>query len=240
MLESGSPPPTTSTSHGQGLAHPMARSTWPTSSASTPRCHRELALREFKEPSNAPHRCGPHGRAGCSAASPAAASTTTRPSAVPEHESPSTAGSSGCRRRVHGFTQMDAYATNSPLVIDRAEGRELIDVVAAATSMRSRPSGSTRWASGPELDAALIAQASKVAHSTMLATATRRVELAEALQKSCRSTPPLPFRRRRGRGRRAGPEDRPSVLGQSWRRGRTQYLAWRRLSRRHHRLVVAR
>ena len=27
----------------------------------------------------------------------------------------------------HGFTQMATYADNAPLVIDRAEGRELID-----------------------------------------------------------------------------------------------------------------
>ncbi|MGH9139440.1 MAG: aminotransferase class III-fold pyridoxal phosphate-dependent enzyme, partial [Acidimicrobiales bacterium] len=28
----------------------------------------------------------------------------------------------------HGFTQMSCYADNSPLVIERGEGRELIDV----------------------------------------------------------------------------------------------------------------
>ena len=28
----------------------------------------------------------------------------------------------------HGFTQMAAYADNQPIVVERAEGRELIDV----------------------------------------------------------------------------------------------------------------
>jgi adenosylmethionine---8-amino-7-oxononanoate aminotransferase len=83
----------------------------------------------------------------------------------------------------HGFTQMEAYATNSPLVIDRAEGRELIDV----DGRRYLDAISSLWVNTlghrvPELDAALVAQVGKVAHSTMLGNGnTVVVELAEAL-----------------------------------------------------------
>jgi adenosylmethionine-8-amino-7-oxononanoate aminotransferase len=83
----------------------------------------------------------------------------------------------------HGFTQMGAYATNSPLVIDRAEGRELIDV----DGRRYLDAISSLWVNTlghrvPELDAALVAQVGKVAHSTMLGNGnTVVVELAEAL-----------------------------------------------------------
>jgi adenosylmethionine-8-amino-7-oxononanoate aminotransferase len=83
----------------------------------------------------------------------------------------------------HGFTQMAAYADNAPLVIDRAEGRELIDV----DGRRYLDAISSLWVNTlghrvPELDAALVAQAGKVAHSTMLGNGnTVVVELAEAL-----------------------------------------------------------
>ena len=83
----------------------------------------------------------------------------------------------------HGFTQMGTYATNSPLVIDRAEGRELIDV----DGRRYLDAISSLWVNTlghrvPELDAALVAQVNKVAHSTMLGNGnTVVIELAEAL-----------------------------------------------------------
>jgi len=83
----------------------------------------------------------------------------------------------------HGFTQMGAYVDNAPLVIDRAEGRELID----ADGRRYLDAISSLWVNTlghcvPELDAALTAQAAKVAHSTMLGNGnTVVVELAEAL-----------------------------------------------------------
>ncbi len=83
----------------------------------------------------------------------------------------------------HGFTQMDAYADNAPLVIDRAEGRELIDV----DGRRYLDAISSLWVNTlghrvPELDAALIAQVDKVAHSTMLGNGnTVVIELSEAL-----------------------------------------------------------
>ncbi len=83
----------------------------------------------------------------------------------------------------HGFTQMGAYVDNAPLVIDRADGRELID----ADGRRYLDAISSLWVNTlghcvPELDAALAAQAAKVAHSTMLGNGnTVVVELAEAL-----------------------------------------------------------
>ncbi len=83
----------------------------------------------------------------------------------------------------HGFTQMGAYADSSPLVIERAEGRDLIDV----EGRRYLDAISSLWVNTlghhvPELDAALVAQAGKVAHSTMLGNGnTVVVELAEAL-----------------------------------------------------------
>jgi adenosylmethionine-8-amino-7-oxononanoate aminotransferase len=83
----------------------------------------------------------------------------------------------------HGFTQMAAYVDNAPLVIERAEGRELID----ADGRRYLDAISSLWVNTlghcvPELDAALAAQAGKVAHSTMLGNGnTVVVELAEAL-----------------------------------------------------------
>ncbi|HXB37100.1 MAG TPA: adenosylmethionine--8-amino-7-oxononanoate transaminase [Acidimicrobiales bacterium] len=83
----------------------------------------------------------------------------------------------------HGFTQMATYADNTPLVIERAEGRELID----ARGRRYLDAISSLWVNTlghrvPELDRALAAQADKVAHSTMLGNGnTVVVELAEAL-----------------------------------------------------------
>jgi adenosylmethionine---8-amino-7-oxononanoate aminotransferase len=83
----------------------------------------------------------------------------------------------------HGFTQMASYADNAPLVVERAEGRELI----GADGRRYLDAISSLWVNTlghcvPELDAALAAQAAKVAHSTMLGNGnTVVVELAEAL-----------------------------------------------------------
>ena len=83
----------------------------------------------------------------------------------------------------HGFTQMAAYAENAPIVVERAEGRELID----AEGRRYLDAISSLWVNTlghrvPELDAALADQMGKVAHSTMLGHGnTVVVELAEAL-----------------------------------------------------------
>ena len=83
----------------------------------------------------------------------------------------------------HGFTQMSVYADNAPIVVDRAEGRELIDV----EGRRYLDAISSLWVTTlghrvPELDAALRDQIDKVAHSTMLGHGnTATIELAEAL-----------------------------------------------------------
>ena len=83
----------------------------------------------------------------------------------------------------HGFTQMAAYLDNSPLVVERAEGRELIDV----DGKRYFDAISSLWVTTlghrvPELDEAVVAQLGRVAHSTMLGNGNRVVvELAEAL-----------------------------------------------------------
>ena len=83
----------------------------------------------------------------------------------------------------HGFTQMAAYADNRPVIVERAEGRELIDT----EGRRYLDAISSLWVTTlghrvPELDQALADQAAKVAHSTMLGNGNRTViELAEAL-----------------------------------------------------------
>jgi adenosylmethionine---8-amino-7-oxononanoate aminotransferase len=83
----------------------------------------------------------------------------------------------------HGFTQMESWADNSPIIVDRAEGRELIDV----EGNRYLDAISSLWVTTlghrvPELDEALKEQVDNVAHSTMLGHGNRIVvELAEAL-----------------------------------------------------------
>jgi adenosylmethionine-8-amino-7-oxononanoate aminotransferase len=83
----------------------------------------------------------------------------------------------------HGFTQMSSYADNAPLVVDHAEGRELVD----PEGRRYLDAISSLWVNTlghgvPELDRALAEQAAKVAHTTMLGNGnTVVVELAEAL-----------------------------------------------------------
>ena len=83
----------------------------------------------------------------------------------------------------HGFTQMAAYADNAPVIVDRAEGRELIDV----EGRRYLDAISSLWVTTlghrvPELDDAVREQLDRVAHSTLLGNGNRVVvELAEAL-----------------------------------------------------------
>jgi adenosylmethionine---8-amino-7-oxononanoate aminotransferase len=83
----------------------------------------------------------------------------------------------------HGFTQMGAYAGNAPLIVDRAEGRELIDV----DGRRYLDAISSLWVTTlghrvPELDQAVRDQLDRVAHTTMLGNGNAVViELAEAL-----------------------------------------------------------
>jgi adenosylmethionine-8-amino-7-oxononanoate aminotransferase len=83
----------------------------------------------------------------------------------------------------HGFTQMATYADLAPVVVERAEGRELIDV----DGRRYFDAISSLWVVTlghrvPELDAAVVEQLGRVAHSTLLGNGNRVVvELAEAL-----------------------------------------------------------
>jgi len=83
----------------------------------------------------------------------------------------------------HGFTQMAAYPGNAPVTVERAEGRELIDV----HGNRYFDAISSLWVTTlghrvPELDAAIIDQLGKVAHATLLGNgSTATVEFAEAL-----------------------------------------------------------
>src|SRR5512145_1765992 len=83
----------------------------------------------------------------------------------------------------HGFTQMACYGENAPVIIERAEGRELIDVA----GRRYLDAISSLWVNTlghrvPELDQALREQLDRVAHTTLLGNGNRVViELAEAL-----------------------------------------------------------
>lgn len=83
----------------------------------------------------------------------------------------------------HGFTQMSTYAQNRPVIVESAEGRELIDV----DGHRYLDAISSLWVTTlghrvPELDAAAREQLDRVAHTTMLGNGNRiTIELAEAL-----------------------------------------------------------
>ena len=83
----------------------------------------------------------------------------------------------------HGFTQMDAFAENAPIIVERGEGHELIDVdgrryLDAISSLWVNTLGHTV----PELDDAVREQLERGAHSTMLGNGNVAVvELAEAL-----------------------------------------------------------
>src|ERR1700676_555917 len=83
----------------------------------------------------------------------------------------------------HGFTQMSCYGENRRLMVDRAEGRELIDF----EGRRYLDAISSLWVTTlghrvPELDAALREQLDRVGDSTLLGNGNRVVvELAEAL-----------------------------------------------------------
>lgn len=85
----------------------------------------------------------------------------------------------------HGFTQMSCYTENAPVIVERAEGRELIDV----DGRRYFDAISSLWVTTlghrvPELDAAVREQLDRIAHSTLLGNGNRIViEFAEALAK---------------------------------------------------------
>jgi len=83
----------------------------------------------------------------------------------------------------HGFTQMSAYADNAPIIVERAEGRELIDV----DGRRYLDAISSLWVTTlghhiAELDDAARAQLDRISHSTLLGNGNvAPIELAEAL-----------------------------------------------------------
>ena len=83
----------------------------------------------------------------------------------------------------HGFTQMSCFADNEPVIVERAEGRELIDV----DGERYLDAISSLWVTTlghrvPELDDAIVEQLGRVAHTTLLGNGNRvTIELAEAL-----------------------------------------------------------
>ncbi|HZR14044.1 MAG TPA: adenosylmethionine--8-amino-7-oxononanoate transaminase [Acidimicrobiia bacterium] len=83
----------------------------------------------------------------------------------------------------HGFTQMAAYADNAPVVVDHADGHEVVDT----DGRRYLDAISSLWVTTlghrvPELDDAIRAQLDRGAHTTMLGNGnTVVVELAEAL-----------------------------------------------------------
>ncbi len=83
----------------------------------------------------------------------------------------------------HGFTQMSSYDDGTPIVVERAEGHELIDV----DGRRYLDAISSLWVNTlghrvPELDDAIRDQLDRSAHTTMLGNGNRVVvELAEAL-----------------------------------------------------------
>jgi adenosylmethionine---8-amino-7-oxononanoate aminotransferase len=83
----------------------------------------------------------------------------------------------------HGFTQMAAWVENTPVIVESAEGREVVDT----DGNRYLDAISSLWVTTlghrvPELDAALCDQVGRVAHSTMLGNGNRvTIEFAEAL-----------------------------------------------------------
>jgi adenosylmethionine-8-amino-7-oxononanoate aminotransferase len=83
----------------------------------------------------------------------------------------------------HGFTQMATYADNLPIVVDHADGHELVDT----DGNRYLDGISSLWVTTlghrvPELDDAIRSQLERGAHSTMLGNGNRVViELSEAL-----------------------------------------------------------
>lgn len=84
----------------------------------------------------------------------------------------------------HGFTQTAHYEDLEPIVVDRGEERELIDV----DGKRYLDAISSLWVTTlghrvPGLDKALLDQTNKIAHSTLLGNSNRVViEFAEALR----------------------------------------------------------
>jgi adenosylmethionine-8-amino-7-oxononanoate aminotransferase len=83
----------------------------------------------------------------------------------------------------HGFTQMACYTENAPVIVESADGHELVDV----DGRRYLDAISSLWVTTlghrvPELDQAVRDQLDCVAHSTLLGNGNRAaIELAEGL-----------------------------------------------------------
>ncbi|MGZ4676899.1 MAG: adenosylmethionine--8-amino-7-oxononanoate transaminase [Acidimicrobiia bacterium] len=83
----------------------------------------------------------------------------------------------------HGFTQMDSFADNAPIVVDHTDGHYVVDT----DGRRYFDAISSLWVNTlghrvPELDDALVRQVARGAHTTMLGNGnTIVVELSEAL-----------------------------------------------------------
>lgn len=129
----------------------------------------------------------------------------------------------------HGFTQMSVFADNSPVIVESAEGHELIDV----DGRRYLDAISSLWVTTlghrvAELDEALIAQLRRVAHSTLLGNGNRvTIEFAEALAPRLpMSSPHLLF----ASDGAAAVEQALKIAFQYWTNqgvtGRTRYLAF--------------
>jgi adenosylmethionine-8-amino-7-oxononanoate aminotransferase len=129
----------------------------------------------------------------------------------------------------HGFTQMSCYIENVPVIVERAEGRELIDV----DGRRYLDAISSLWVTTlghrvPELDEAVREQLDRIAHSTMLGNGNRIViELAEALARVVPMDKPHFIFASDGA---AAVEQALKIAFQYWTnqgiRGRTTYLAF--------------
>ena len=107
----------------------------------------------------------------------------------------------------HGFTQMSTFADNDPIIVDRSEGHELIDV----DGHRYLDAISSLWVNTlghciPELDDAIRQQLELGAHSTMLGNGNRVVDRA------------LRSARARRAGRRSALPLRPTARRRSSRR----------------------
>lgn len=128
----------------------------------------------------------------------------------------------------HGFTQMAAWRDGEPIIVERAEGHELIDV----EGRRYLDAISSLWVNTlghrvPELDRALVDQLSRVAHSTMLGNGNRIVvEFAEELARRVPVDSPRIMFASDGA---AAVEQALKIAFQYWwnegERGRTRYLA---------------
>lgn len=129
----------------------------------------------------------------------------------------------------HGFTQMDCYGANAPVIVERADGRELIDI----EGRRYLDAISSLWVTTlghrvPELDQAVRDQLDRVAHSTMLGNGNRIViEFAEALARVVPVDRPHMLFASDGA---AAVEQALKIAFQYWtnrgERGRTTYLAF--------------